>query len=569
MKLWIKIAAALLAAVLLAACGKTTVKEPDSTAAEPSVQLPAESVPEEAKPVRQPKTEAELKEELEALYKENDCVMFMEEYGCTYEQNGFRVTVYSFLNAEYSEAVSIVCRFKDDVLLDYVVADKDALKEAKNDPEGLTFYALLDYTANEDMSQIEMYNIYSGTRCFAVDFAAGSFRYVKKEGTDAQTRLEAMTEEERVETLKNEYLIPFIEAGLAGDYYCDTDRITKMLDYYGQNNTPPVEAETDSDGTLFAFVPRETVLAYLETVFQDTDQYVFEYNDRYDKKQDAFKIYFTGPRQELPYTVTVEQYDAGNYSLSVDCAVTDTQSGTVTKMYCRFGKRKSRYLFDQSALREEEAEGRYTLSQGEGEGGGDSWIYDVILTDNLTGKTKNLGREFFSNAVSDYGFFANGDVYVMNYTGLTVYDTNMDNPSPVFTTKTNFPCSRRDEIVSEQGTTRFMLAIRRDPVTYEYIVVYCEYVPDDDYDKIHVNDFQLCCNYRIGLLDREGNLTKSWDTGVPAMFTVFGFENVRMKKVGENEYEMFVNYKSELRLSGRFDTVKETYTPIKIFELYN
>ena len=42
------------------------------------------------------------------------------------------------------------------------------------------------------MSQIEMYNIYSGTRCFAVDFAAGSFRYVKKEGTDAQTRLEAM-----------------------------------------------------------------------------------------------------------------------------------------------------------------------------------------------------------------------------------------------------------------------------------------------------------------------------------------------------------------------------------------
>lgn len=561
----------------LAACGGVPQQETESPAADmdtsvtdtdSSVKNTDSSVSVPSESVREEKTEAELREELQALYTENDCKMFQEVYMCTFEQNGFRVTVYSFLDAEYADTVRVVCRFRDDVLLGYVVADDAVLQEARSGPGELSFYGPLDWTANEDMSHIELYSIESGAYRFVVDFEAGSFAYAETETEDALARLEALSKEECLDVLEKEYLTPLIEAGLAGSYYCDTDRITKMLDCYGLANAPQTKTETDGDGRAFAFVPRAVVLEYLEKTFLDADSYAYEYNERYDAEQDAFKIYFGKAPQERPYTVTVEDYSATKSTLSINYTVTDTASGAAVKEFCSFSRRNNSYLFDYCVQREEEtAEERYALSLGESEGGGDSWACDVILTDNQTQRTKNLGREFIGDSVSDYGFFANGDVYVMNYTGLTVYDKNMDNPAPVFTTKTNFPCSHWKKTIDDQGTERYMLAIRRDPVTFEYVVIYCEFIRDEDYYKTHINDFQLSCSYRIGLLDREGRLIKSWDTGVPVMFTVFGFENTRMKKVGGNEYEMFVTYKNELRLSGRFNTEEETYTPIRFFEV--
>ena len=71
--------------------------------------------------------------------------------------------------------------------------------------------------------------------------------------------------------------------------------------------------------------------------------------------------------------------------------------------------------------------------------------------------------------------------------------------------------------------------------------------------------------YKVGLLDKNGNLTNSWDTGVNIMFSR-GFDDVFMIKPSENEIEFFVKFKDEERLRGRFNLESGEYTPIKEFK---
>lgn len=190
---------------------------------------------------------------------------------------------------------------------------------------------------------------------------------------------------------------------------------------------------------------------------------------------------------------------------------------------------------------------------------------EVHIIDNKTGES-NLVDTFIHNLISDVGFFSNGDIYVMDYTGLRVfnYKNNMTSKEPVFTTSTNFPAGG---VIKDDGTERYIFAIRRDPDNFDYIVVYGEYIEDEDYYVAHPNDFQLAYNYKIGLLDKEGNLTKSWDTGVPIMFNVFGFENVVLTKIGEDEILISAHYKNEQRFKGRFNLSTGTYSSIKEFKV--
>ena len=189
-------------------------------------------------------------------------------------------------------------------------------------------------------------------------------------------------------------------------------------------------------------------------------------------------------------------------------------------------------------------------------------LSQATLINTSTGETNLL--DIFSYNSSDVGFFKNGDIYVMDNYGMNVYNPqiNMTDKTPVFTTNTNFPCGKN---IYDDGTERHLFAIRRDPEKMDYIVIYGEYINKENYEDNYVSDLQMVHTYKVGLLDQDGNLTKSWDTGVNIMFSR-GFDDVFMIKPSENEIEFFVKFKDEERLRGRFNLESGEYTPIKEFK---
>ncbi|MBR2028611.1 MAG: hypothetical protein IKA10_06475 [Oscillospiraceae bacterium] len=517
------------------------------------------------------KTSAELEAEIKTYYDENDIISYNQIHFCNFEKNGYKVAVYSFVNRDYTDHFYIICRFKGDKLIGYIKPDNTVIENATNDFDSLYFTQPMECKSNDDLSHIELNNIYSTARSFVINFDDGSFRYVKKEIETDLSYLHSLSDEQCKTAIAEQFLKPLAKAELIGNYYKDTDQITKMLAFYGQTDLSEYDTVNDGDGRTYVNVPGIAVMEYLRKHFAETDSFIFKASELYNKETDTFRIYID--KEDYPYNIYVGSYILSHSSLIVnEYTITDETGVEIARESCYFSRENNHYLFnyckDFEDFIEAAQEGeRYVFALGEAEGGGDSWAYDVILTDNETGKSKNLGREYLSSAISDYGRFSNGDIYVMNYRGLTVFDTDMDNPNPIFTTKTNFPCTISNEAIDNKGTHRYLFAIRRDPVTFEYVVIYGEYIEDEVYENNYLNDFQMAHNYRIGILDKTGKLIKSWDTGVPIMFTVFGFENTYMKKVGDNEYEMFVTYKDSLRLSGRFNTENETYTPIKEFKI--
>ncbi len=203
-------------------------------------------------------------------------------------------------------------------------------------------------------------------------------------------------------------------------------------------------------------------------------------------------------------------------------------------------------------------DGKYELYYGDSVNLWRTRVKNVVLYEKDTGKNISLGFIKDDN-ISDAGFFANGDIYTMDTTGLDVFRCEMTT-QPYFTTKTNFMAGGNFDYGPEE---RYIYAIRRDPVDFDYIVVYSQ--GESIYDK--ANAYELSATYKLGLLDKEGNLTHSWDTGINVVHCVNGFEPVYLSVTGENTIEFCVVRGEEelLRcgvdlITGNCTTIKE-YTP--------
>lgn len=188
---------------------------------------------------------------------------------------------------------------------------------------------------------------------------------------------------------------------------------------------------------------------------------------------------------------------------------------------------------------------------------------EIRLKDKQDGHIKSLGF-IVDNQITDAGFFANGDVYTMDYSGLYVHSTDMTIHEAVFSTKTNFNAG---SFIDYGGNERYVFSVRRDPEKFDYIVIYGEYEKDADYNTAHPNNFQLAYDYKIGLLDKDGNLTQCWDTGLPIMYSAYGFESVFMYKPSENEIEFWAMYKGNERFRARFDLATGVCTTLKSFDV--
>ncbi len=136
--------------------------------------------------------------------------------------------------------------------------------------------------------------------------------------------------------------------------------------------------------------------------------------------------------------------------------------------------------------------GRYSLFTRQRESG-DDYLYDftdLYLKDNTTGQEKYLDTMSFVYG-RDEGFLSNGDVYVLEYDDFLVYDTDMDNKEPIFR------LSEHNEFsFNYEYPYRELRAVRRDPVDFTYLAVYCDRE-----------------TYKVGYFDKDGILQREYDTG--------------------------------------------------------
>ena len=342
-------------------------------------------------------------------------------------------------------------------------------------------------------------------------------------------------------------------------FYYFVNAIFNNIDYYKENY--PAGSENNT-----VCVPADEVEEYLSLFIEDIGNILLrsEYNGYYNKEQNGYE-YFVGETgwitdntQVFDYYIDEEKLIINYYILPID---TDDKIPMTIVFYKNDDYYKYYRTLSLSGLYTKTAEKEgYAISLEKSGLGGE--LSQATLINTSTGETNLL--DIFSYNSSDVGFFKNGDIYVMDDYGMNVYNPqiNMTDKTPVFTTNTNFPCGKN---IYDDGTERHLFAIRRDPDKMDYIVIYGEYIEKENYEDNYVSDLQMVHTYKVGLLDKEGNLTKSWDTGVNIMFSR-GFDDVFMIKPSENEIEFFVQYKTEERLRGRFNLETGVYSPIKEFK---
>lgn len=146
--------------------------------------------------------------------------------------------------------------------------------------------------------------------------------------------------------------------------------------------------------------------------------------------------------------------------------------------------------------------GRYDICETGRYAAGDGGISSIALRDNETGSFQwlSLRRSWFS----DYGFFANGDLYVREPDCLRMFykESGYTKQAPF-----ELPLGAQPE-----GFTRYLSAVRRDPVDGTYLVVYYEQTEQQAADR-WMNPFETDVCFVIGKCDQNGRLLKSWNSG--------------------------------------------------------
>ena len=335
--------------------------------------------------------------------------------------------------------------------------------------------------------------------------------------------------------------------------------VLNNIDYYKENY--PVGSEKNT-----VCVPTDEVEEYLGLFIEGIGNIALRLEDNgyYNKEQNGYE-YFVGETSWIIDNTQVFDYYIDEEKLIINYYILPIDTEDKIPMTAVFHKNGDYYKYYRTLslsgiyTKAAEKDG-YAISLENNGFSGE--LSQATLINTSTGETNLL--DIFSYYNSDVGFFKNGDVYVMDDYGMNVYNPqiNMTDKTPIFTTDTNFPCGKD---IYPDGTDRHLFAIRREPDKMDYIVIYGEYIEKENYEDNYVSDLQMVHTYKVGLLDKDGNLTESWDTGVNIMFSR-GFDDVFMTKPSENEIEFFVKFKTEERLRGRFNLETGVYTPVKEFE---
>ncbi len=194
------------------------------------------------------------------------------------------------------------------------------------------------------------------------------------------------------------------------------------------------------------------------------------------------------------------------------------------------------------------ADGNYSLWQAGIQAGGEAYFYDVALKNNKTGEITRIEPSGTNVGLfSSEGFLRNGDFYVYSSNGLKIYDP--ETAEMIFDLNKNFPMENR-----------ILYTFRRNPNDFSYIVVYSDYV-DGEFDE---ESWPCITPYtiKIGYLDKEGNLLKSFDSGIYERYDFFGFEYIEMRY---SEDELLIVTSGGKGFNGQqftFDRKTETFSEV-------
>ena len=156
--------------------------------------------------------------------------------------------------------------------------------------------------------------------------------------------------------------------------------------------------------------------------------------------------------------------------------------------------------------------GRYTLYSAGFTGAGDAGYSNVVLYDKNDKSYTYIcyGGGMYGGGF-EAGFLRNDDIYCTSLGELKIY--NPETRQLKLDVEKNFPLGFSEE----EQMHRELLTFRRDPNDFSFIVVYFEV--ENGYETKEVTDSlgtreELPATYKIGYLDKDGNLLESYDTGV-------------------------------------------------------
>lgn len=152
-----------------------------------------------------------------------------------------------------------------------------------------------------------------------------------------------------------------------------------------------------------------------------------------------------------------------------------------------------------------------------GNGAADVLNNDLFLIENNKSSTTylgNIGNMYGLNV--DYGFFANGDVYLFSEEDFVIYKNG----------KLHFQLGNRFRLGNQSdGNYNVLLAARRNS-DESYIFVYAS---DNNVDY---KDWQKEATYQIVFMDQNGDVKKIVDTNRHLLYSQFGYQELSMTLEG-------------------------------------
>lgn len=156
--------------------------------------------------------------------------------------------------------------------------------------------------------------------------------------------------------------------------------------------------------------------------------------------------------------------------------------------------------------------------------GGDISANKILLKNNETGEIRYLTTfELMPGNHGEVGFLKNGDIYEYSRETLKVY--SQETLEVIFDINDNFKLG-----TMENGNDRWLYSFRRDPDDFTYTIVYAYFSKENGYDTWEEDGYDhYYTYYRIGFLDKDGNVLESYNTSMPVCGDELGYFDVSMR----------------------------------------
>ncbi|MBP1552935.1 MAG: hypothetical protein J6B21_02155 [Oscillospiraceae bacterium] len=190
---------------------------------------------------------------------------------------------------------------------------------------------------------------------------------------------------------------------------------------------------------------------------------------------------------------------------------------------------------------------RYAIYSGASAGGGDGGASQKILYDSQTGEYRYIDTV---SIYDEIGFFSNSDIWVLTDDDFIIYEKGMPSQQPKFVLSDNFPLGKN---INDNGVWgRFVFAARRDPEKQDYVVLYAEFPNKECYRSFrsygeysdYIEDGWRP-TYKLAVLDTDGRMVKSIDTGVNVYMALYDFAHISMYMERENLIHFEASYKQK------------------------